>query len=56
MPVSERGEEWLAYYLAEEDSYFQLKETLKNQNCEENKVMYSKFNLMIFKLLGTFFV
>ncbi|CCJ29263.1 unnamed protein product [Pneumocystis jirovecii] len=40
MPVSERGEEWLAYYLAEEDSYFQLKETLKNQNCEENKAPF----------------
>ncbi|KAG4304893.1 hypothetical protein PORY_001568 [Pneumocystis oryctolagi] len=40
MPVSERGEEWLAYYLPEEDSYFQLKETLENQNSEENKTPF----------------
>ncbi|KAG5517960.1 hypothetical protein PMAC_000415 [Pneumocystis sp. 'macacae'] len=40
MPVSDKGEEWLAYYLPEEDSYFQLKETLKNQNCEKNEIPF----------------
>lgn len=40
MPVSGRGEEWLAYYLPEHDSYLQLKEALKDQNSEENKLPY----------------
>ncbi|KTW25919.1 hypothetical protein T552_03193 [Pneumocystis carinii B80] len=37
MPVSGRGEEWLAYYLPEQESYNELKETLKNQDFEKNK-------------------
>lgn len=40
MPVSGKGEEWLAYYLPEEETYDQLKTTLKNQDSEENKMPF----------------
>lgn len=46
MPVSGRGEEWLAYYLPEQESYNELKKTLKDQNSEMNKVFLCRIMLI----------
>ncbi|KAG5437263.1 hypothetical protein PCANB_001056 [Pneumocystis canis] len=40
MPVSARGEEWLAYYLPEKESYIQLKQTFKDGIYEESKTPF----------------
>ncbi|KAG5439986.1 hypothetical protein PCK2_000678 [Pneumocystis canis] len=40
MPVSARGENWLAYYLPEKDSYSQLKQTFKETIHEESKTPF----------------